>query len=363
MELHQVFSGWRGKVIKRYSPRVKPHKIAQDIEKLLQKYNRKGEIKCFLAFKELKFSKAKFALIITVVILISYLVYFLTSLANGLASSYTNAIEQWNSNQIVLTVDANDNMMMSYMNQDDFDAIEVKGDKTKLGLFPAVINNPLAENVLDSRVDVYFFGIDDDSFIKPSNLKDISLKDNQVIVDDELKKEGYEVGDQFGVTGSEQLYEIVGFSSKTTYQTAPVVFMSLDTWQAYRYGTSNTPDLFSGTVVKGETNNLPNNLLSYDTADYISTLPGYTAQVLTFSVMIVFLIIITAFVLGIFIYVLTIQKNFDVWSNESARHIQWLYWSLCNHSNFLTSCHWNLLWLSINCTNRYILRRCDSICG
>ncbi len=36
-----------GKVIKRYSPRVKPHKIAQDIEKLLQKYNRKGEIKCF----------------------------------------------------------------------------------------------------------------------------------------------------------------------------------------------------------------------------------------------------------------------------------------------------------------------------
>ena len=263
----------------------------------------------FLAFKELKFSKAKFALIITVVILISYLVYFLTSLANGLASSYTNAIEQWNSNQIVLTVDANDNMMMSYMNQDDFDAIEVKGDKTKLGLFPAVINNPLAENVLDSRVDVYFFGIDDDSFIKPSNLKDISLKDNQVIVDDELKKEGYEVGDQFGVTGSEQLYEIVGFSSKTTYQTAPVVFMSLDTWQAYRYGTSNTPDLFSGTVVKGETNNLPNNLLSYDTADYISTLPGYTAQVLTFSVMIVFLIIITAFVLGIFIYVLTIQKT------------------------------------------------------
>ncbi len=29
-----------GRVIKRYSPRVKPNKIAQDIERLLQKNNR-----------------------------------------------------------------------------------------------------------------------------------------------------------------------------------------------------------------------------------------------------------------------------------------------------------------------------------
>lgn len=263
----------------------------------------------FLAFKELKHSKTKFALIIAVVALISYLVYFLTSLANGLASSYTNAVEQWNSDQIILTVDANDNMMMSYMEQADFDAVEITGSKTKLGLFPAVINNPLADNILDSRVDVYFFGIDNDSFIKPSELNDLTLTGNQVIVDEELKKEGYEIGDFFGVTGSIQQYEIIGFSSNTTYQTAPVVYMSLDTWQAYRYGSTNTPDLFSGIVVRGGTNNLPSNLISYTTEDYISTLPGYTAQVLTFSVMIVFLIIITAFVLGIFIYVLTIQKT------------------------------------------------------
>ncbi|MDF2589678.1 MAG: conserved hypothetical surface-anchored protein [Anaerocolumna sp.] len=263
----------------------------------------------FLAFKELKYSKTKFALIITVIILISYLVYFLTSLANGLASSYTNAIEKWNSDQIILTVDSNDNMMMSYMEQDDFDAVETTGSKTKLGLFPAVINNPLAENILDSRVDVYFFGIDNESFIKPSELKDITLTGNQVIVDEELKKEGYEIGDLFGVTGSKQQLEIIGFSSKTTYQTAPVVFMSLDTWQTYRYGSTNTQDLFSGIVVKGQTNYLPSDLISYTTEDYIATLPGYTAQVLTFSVMIIFLIVITAFVLGIFIYVLTIQKT------------------------------------------------------
>jgi putative ABC transport system permease protein len=113
----------------------------------------------FLALKELRYSKIKFALIITVIFLISYLVYFLTSLASGLASSYTNAIEKWNSDQIILTVDANDNMMMSYMDQEDFDSVKTTGLKAKLGLFPAIINNPSSENKLDSRINVYFWGI------------------------------------------------------------------------------------------------------------------------------------------------------------------------------------------------------------
>lgn len=261
----------------------------------------------FLALKELKYSKSKFILIIAVIFLISYLVYFLTSLANGLATSYTNAINKWESSNIVITVDSNDNMMMSYMSDEDFSSIKVNGEKAKLGLFPAVINNPSSNNVLDSRLDVYFFGIEDDSFLKP--IKNLELKDNQVIVDEELKKEGYKVGDFFVTTGSDQKYEIIGFSSKTTYQTAPVVYMNLKTWQTYRYGENVKKPLFSGVVIKGEIENMTNNLKSYTVDNYISTLPGYTAQVLTFSIMIIFLIIITAFVLGIFIYVLTIQKT------------------------------------------------------
>ncbi|MFA5542255.1 MAG: ABC transporter permease [Bacilli bacterium] len=262
----------------------------------------------FLATKELKYTKAKFALIIAVIVLVSYLVYFLTSLAYGLASSYTNAVEKWEADEIIITVESNDSMMMSYLSQADFDDVNTDGSKAKLGLFPAVINNPLSTNLLDSRIDVYFFGIED-SFLMPNEVKNLTLSGNKVVVDEELQKEGYKIGDSFGVTGSDATYEIIGFSSKTTYQTAPVVYMSLSTWQEYRYGTNNTPDLFSGIIVQGSTSSLPTKLLTYTTEDYIATLPGYSAQVLTFSTMIVFLIIIVAFVLGIFIYVLTIQKT------------------------------------------------------
>ena len=55
----------------------------------------------FFATKELKYTKAKFALIIAVIVLVSYLVYFLTSLAYGLASSYTNAVEKWEADELL----------------------------------------------------------------------------------------------------------------------------------------------------------------------------------------------------------------------------------------------------------------------
>ncbi|HHW79759.1 MAG TPA: ABC transporter permease [Acholeplasmataceae bacterium] len=263
----------------------------------------------FLALKELKYSKAKFALIISVIILISYLVYFLTALAYGLASSYTNAVNKWDANELIITVDSNDSAMMSFMDDNDFNNLNILGDKAKLGLFPAVVSNPNLDNTIDSRLNTYLFGIENDSFIKPNEHKNLTLIDNKVIVDEELMKQGYQIGDLINVAGSYINLEIIGFSKKTTYQTAPVIYLNLDLWQEIRYATDTPPNLYSGIVVKGESYNLDNNLLSYTINDYIKTLPGYTAQVLTFTIMIVFLIIIVAFVLGIFIYVLTIQKT------------------------------------------------------
>ena len=58
-----------------------------------------------------------------------------------------------------------------------------------------------------------------------------------------------------------------------------------------------------------QVNKLSNDdLRLYSIDDYIKELPGYMAQVLTFALMIIFLIVIAAVVIGIFMYVLTVQK-------------------------------------------------------
>ena len=264
----------------------------------------------FLALKELVHAKKKFALIIAVVVLVSYLVYFLTSLAYGLASSYTNAVNKLESDYVVMTKDANDNLMMSFMTDADFNNTDVNGDKAKLGLFPAVIKNPETDSdENDTRLNVYLFGIENESFIRPQD-SNATLIDYQVIVSVELQKEGYALGDKIALSGYEEQFVIVGFTEKATYQTVPVIYVEITTWSKIRFNSDVTVPVYSGLIIRGLIESIDNSKLEvYTIDDYIFTLPGYTAQVLTFTIMIVFLIIIVAFVLGIFVYVLTIQKT------------------------------------------------------
>lgn len=263
----------------------------------------------FLAWKEIRHSKAKFGLIISVVALVSYLVYFLTSLAYGLASSYTNGVTKWKADEIVLTVDSNNNVMMSFMNNEDYDSIDVQdGKRAKLGLFPAVIKDA-DDDTKDTREEIYVFGIEENSFIAPKEVITSGLEDNEIIADSGLKELGYAVDDNVRVAGTSLTWKIVAFTEKATYQTAPILYANLATWRELRYGSSSS-DLFSAVVVQGTaTLSSDTPLQVYSISEFISNLPGYNAQVATFSIMIGFLIVIVAFVLGIFIYVLTIQKT------------------------------------------------------
>lgn len=262
----------------------------------------------FLALKELMHSKRKFNLVILLIVLIAYMVYFLTSLAFGLATSYTNGIDKIEADHIILSANANDNVMMSMLPDDVFSDVSTSGEKAKLGLFPAVVSDgDLPETELeDSRVEVFVFGVENLSFFIPGSSE--TLQDDEAIVDSSMENLGYSIGDTLMLSDNETLWTIKGFIDSATYQTAPIVYTNLVTWQNYRFSGQPNSAAFNAIMVKGDVTLASDNLMEYLIADFIQTLPGYTAQVLTFSIMIGFLIIIIAFVLGIFIYVLTIQK-------------------------------------------------------
>lgn len=254
----------------------------------------------FLAWKEIKYNKGRFSLIIALIVLVSYLVYFLSSLAYGLASSYTNGINKIDCNIIYLSEDSNDNIMMSMLNDDDFINLN-NTHKAKMGLFPAIVIN----DKTDSKKEVFVFGVEDITYFLPNT--NYQLKDNEIIVDDGLKDLGYQVGDLISLSGSKLEWKIVDFVKKSTYQTAPIIYVSLEQWKEYRFNDASI-DLYNAIWSSGEIEEV-DGLKAITLKEYTKTLPGYTAQVLTFSLMIIFLIIIIAFVLGIFIYVLTIQKQ------------------------------------------------------
>ena len=88
--------------------------------------------------------------------------------------------------------------------------------------------------------------------------------------------------------------------------------MNINDFQLLKYGDKKSIDnpIINAFVVKGELKDYDSSIFQkVSIADFINELPGYSAQILTFGLMIGFLIVISAIIIGIFMYVLTIQKT------------------------------------------------------
>lgn len=263
----------------------------------------------FLAINELLKEKTRFSLIIVVIILVGYLTFFLTGLAYGLATSYTQGIDKWNASGIVLQNDANNNIGRSILVESDYEGL-AGDDAALLGVGNATIKQAAAE-------DVSLFGVDMDSFLAPNITEGRAVEaENELVVSDKLKDSGVEVGDTLRFKGASSDYRVVGITDRSTFQTAPIVYMQLQAWRDEASEIAGMTAMRDNTTVsaivtkQGDVPEYNTDRMSWQSIrDFSFQLPGYNAQVLTFSLMIGFLIAIASFVLAIFIYVLTIQKK------------------------------------------------------
>ena len=263
----------------------------------------------FLAINEMKHSKLRYALVIGVVFLIAYLVFFLTGLAYGLAQENRTAVDKWQADRILLSDEANGKLNMSMLTMDDYESVKAE-DKAALAQFPGIVYQ---KGKKDQQINVSFFGIEADEFLAPNLVKGRMFKNpGEVVVNDSLAKEdGLQVGDQLKVAGSKQTLKIVGFTDEAMYNVAPVIYMSLADFQEIRFNQALPKEAqkINAIVLREKPKQVANHLEEIKISDFIDDLPGYRAQNLTFAFMIGFLIVIAAIVIGIFIYILTMQKQ------------------------------------------------------
>lgn len=198
---------------------------------------------------------------------------------------------------------------MSMLTMDDYESVKAE-DKAALAQFPGIVYQKGKKN---QQIDVSFFGIEADEFLAPNLVKGRMFKDTgEVVVNDSLAKEdGLQVGDQLKVAGSKQTLKIVGFTDEAMYNVAPVIYMSLADFQEIRFNQALPKEAqkINAIVVRGQTKQVADNLEKVKISTFINDLPGYSAQNMTFAFMIGFLIVIAAIVIGIFIYILTMQKQ------------------------------------------------------
>ncbi|HDG4844457.1 TPA: FtsX-like permease family protein [Staphylococcus aureus] len=257
----------------------------------------------FLAWNEIRRNKLKFGLIIGVLTMISYLLFLLSGLANGLINMNKEGIDKWQADAIVLNKDANQTVQQSVFNKKDIEN-KYKKQATLKQTGEIVSNGHQKDNVL-------VFGVEKSSFLVPSLIEGHkATKDNEVLADETLKNKGFKIGDTLSLSQSDEKLHIVGFTESAKYNASPVIFTNDAT--IAKINPRLTGDKINAVVVR-DTNwkdkKLNQELEAVSINDFIENLPGYKPQNLTLNFMISFLFVISAIVIGIFLYVMTLQKT------------------------------------------------------
>lgn len=291
----------------------------------------------FLALREIRHEPARFALIVAVIALVAYVTFFLAALAVGLAHSYRAAIDSWNADAVVLTDASNENVAASRLS--DEQVRQAEEDVSAAGeadVAPLIAQAAVAE-LTDAdgaarrapdagseddqlKSDVYAFGIDLDGALAADVTQGRAISDpgTEVLLDDSLLEDGWALGDHLQLAGTDHVWTVVGLTHDDTFQAAGVVTVDADALKEAA-GQVLAPSI-NALVITGASwdDTAPTSLTSRLSDDglnlltpeaFIKTLSGYSAQVLTFSLMIGALVVIAALVLGIFLYVLTLQKR------------------------------------------------------
>lgn len=257
----------------------------------------------FLAWNEIKRNKLKFGLIIGILVLISYLLFLLSGLASGLINMNTEGIKKWKADAIVLNKDANQTVQQSVFKLSDVEGkFKEEAPLKQIGV--------IASNG-DSEENALLFGVTSNSFLIPMIEEGKKFnKDNDVVIDQSLKDKGFKVGDTITLSQSDEKLHIVGVSESAKYNASPVIFANDKTIEKINPALSS--DKTNAVVVKDSNwkdKNVDKDLEVIGIDDFVENLPGYKPQNLTMNFMITFLFVISATIIGVFLYVITLQKK------------------------------------------------------
>lgn len=262
----------------------------------------------FLALKEMKYAKLRYSLIIGIMFLISFVVFLLSGLANGLATEFSEVINEWDAGSIVLSEESNGILAASQLSIENLD--EVEGTKKA----PLALHSG-AVKAADGKMNISFFGTEKGAFFLPELTEGKTFSEkNEVIISQGLADEGYQIGDTLSIGSQGVEVEVTGIFPKTSYIVTPVIYGSIEAVVEAKFGSdflaAQTNYPMNAILTKQADPVIHNDSFQVlSTKELIAELPGYAEQNLTLNAMIYFLFVIATAVIGIFMYVITLQKT------------------------------------------------------
>ncbi|MFE7706559.1 ABC transporter permease [Streptomyces sp. NPDC057486] len=272
----------------------------------------------FVAWRDLRFARGRFALMGTVVVLITLLVGLLSGLTAGLARENTSAVTGLNADHLAFAAPP-DGQSVSFTNSTVGESAwrswaEQPGVGAARPLGIRTLNAAAVGG--EGTAAVSAFGVEQDSGLAPT-AGAARVAPGRVVLSEQAADElGAAVGDRVRLGRVE--VRVAAVAGDASYSHTPVVWTSLDDWQRFAdSGTGGAPhatvialtttgdaDLAAGDTAAGTST------LSLD--DSLTAIGSYQAENGSLQLMRGFLFAISALVIGAFFTVWTIQRSGDV---------------------------------------------------
>lgn len=279
----------------------------------------------FLARKELWFSKRRFFLIGFIIVLITWLVFLLSGLGNGLSDLGTAVIRYSDMDLAVFQEESEFTLGKSTLPQSLVDEVaQLDGVEAAAGISTApgsILQGASADEESGKKTSVLFIGVEPGSFIEPAVISGEALEagqPNRVLVDSSLMAEGFALGDTITLSSIGTEYEIGGFVDNQKLNHMPAVYVTSDTLREFKYMVPGSDmgieDPINAVFLTGKDLDSKQIAATIDGVEVgnkkesLNGVPGYKAESGTISMMLWLLIFISAFVIAVFFYVLTTQK-------------------------------------------------------
>ncbi|EFR30965.1 ABC transporter permease [Eremococcus coleocola] len=262
-----------------------------------------------LAWQEIRFNLKKYALVEFLLFMMIFMVVFLSGLTNGLGRWVSAGIENQTANQYLLSSDSEGVVTFSDLeNQADLEKYDLDS-----GAGLTIQRSGVTFNDVADKQDITYFVVDPDKFLAPQTIEgqDLSQDAKGIVLNESFKADGLKVGDTLKDSSSDLELKVIGFAKDAYYGHSPVGFISPEIFTQIRqskqkdYTYSPQTYAFEDKIEAEESQDL----VLMGKADLIEKIPGYSAEQSTLNMILWVLLGASAAILGVFFYIMTIQKT------------------------------------------------------
>lgn len=263
----------------------------------------------FLALRELQHYRFRSLLLGSIVALIAFMVFMITGLTRGLAQDSAALLIQTPATHFVTTKDAKGVFTQSFLSPADVQRVQnVAGQNaTPLAQSFASLSNGT------KQLSGVLLGVEPSSFMAPevTGGQALSTSTTGAVVDVSFQEDGVTLGDTLTLKPGGETVRVIGFTEAARLNHQPVVFVTLERWQALHprtRGNVSAVALKTDDAAAKPIGTLAG--LGLQTrAQALQVLPGYKEEQGSLTMIQVFLVVVAAFVMAVFFYVLTLQKT------------------------------------------------------